>query len=63
MKNTTLNIKMTHVSPESHAIIISGKSSCQKMVKLHSASIVPQLSECLKFEAIQGDQTDQRICI
>ena len=25
--------------------------------------IVPQLSKCLKFEAILGDQTDQRICI
>ena len=25
--------------------------------------IVPQLSKCLKFEAIRGDQTDQRICI
>ena len=25
--------------------------------------IVPQLSKCLKFEAIRGDQTDQKICI
>ena len=25
--------------------------------------IVPQLSKCLKFEAIRGDQTDQTICI
>ena len=25
--------------------------------------IVPQLSKCLKFEAIRGDQTDQRIRI
>ena len=25
-------------------------------------TIVPQLSKCLKFEAIRGDQTDQRIC-
>ena len=25
--------------------------------------IVPQLSKCLKFEAIQRDQTDQKICI
>ena len=25
--------------------------------------IVPQLSKCRKFEAIRGDQTDQRICI
>ena len=25
--------------------------------------IVPQLSKCLKFEAIRGDQADQRICI
>ena len=24
---------------------------------------VPQLSKCLKFDAIRGDQTDQRICI
>ena len=28
-----------------------------------SIIIVPQLSKCLKFEAIRGDQTDQRICI
>ena len=28
-----------------------------------SPSIVPQLSKCLEFEAIRGDQTDQRICI
>ena len=26
-------------------------------------TIVPQLSKCLKFEAILGDQADQRICI
>ena len=26
-------------------------------------TIVPQLSKCLKFEAIRGDQTDQMICI
>ena len=26
-------------------------------------TIVPQLSTLLKFEAIQEDQTDQRICI
>ena len=28
-----------------------------------SSFIVPQLSKCLKFEAIRGDQTDQKICI
>ena len=26
-------------------------------------TIAPQLSKCLKFEAIRGDQSDQRICI
>ena len=25
--------------------------------------IVPQLSKCLKFEEIQGDQIDEKICI
>ena len=30
---------------------------------LYAAPIVPQLSKCLKFEAIQRDQTDQKICI
>ena len=28
-----------------------------------SSSVVPQLSKCLKFEAIRGDRTDQRIGI
>ena len=25
--------------------------------------LVPQLSKCLKFEVIRGDQTDQKACI
>ena len=31
-------------------------SDCQ-----NAFSIVPQLSKCLKFEAVRGDKTDQRI--
>ena len=34
-----------------------------KQTKYSLLPMVPQLSKCLKFEAIRGDQTDQRICI
>ena len=36
------------------------KGICDKII---TYTIVPKLSKCLKFEAIRGDQTDQRICI
>ena len=38
-------------------ILLSGPS------ENFTKAIVLQLSKCLKFEAIRGDQTDQKICI
>ena len=35
--------------------------SVPDMASVHT--IVPQLSECLKFEAIRGEQNYQRICV
>ena len=43
--------------------VIPVASIIHKISQYADDTIVPRLSKCLKFEAIRGDQTDQRICI
>ena len=49
-----VKLHMTHCVVIQTFLLISG---------IFYPTILPQLSKCLKFEAIQEDQTDQMICI